>query len=274
MTRVLVTGGTGVVGRETVTRLVEADASVRVLSRKAAPPMPEGVTAARGDLSTGDGIAAAVRDVDVIVHCATNAGFGGMDADVAATRRLLDAARDAGEPHVVYVSIVGVDRARYGYYRAKHAVEELIEASGLPWTVLRATQFHDLAYMIVAMLARSPVVPLPVGFRADPVDARDVAARLAALALSGPAGRAPDIGGPRTLTLREVARIYLDASGRRRVLLDVPFPGKAAADFRAGVNLLSPGDTPAERGERTFEAYVRERVAADGGRGLPYSLKR
>lgn len=272
MTRVLVTGGTGVVGRETVTRLVDAGASVRVLSRKSAPPVPAGVTAVRGDLTTGDGLAEAVRDTDVVVHCATNAGIGDSRADEASTRRLLDAARAAGSPHVVYVSIVGVDRARYGYYRAKHAVEEMIAASGLPWTVLRATQFHDLLYMAVATLARSPVLPIPVGFRADPVDARDVADRLAALALGEPAGRAPDIGGPRTITLREAARIYLDASGRRRALLDIPLPGKAAADFRAGVNLLSPGDTPSERGERTYEDYVRARTRE--GLGLPYSLRR
>ncbi|HEY3682805.1 MAG TPA: NAD(P)H-binding protein [Streptosporangiaceae bacterium] len=273
MKRVLVTGGTGVLGREVVTRLAGAD--VRVLSRKENPRVPDGVTAVRGDLGTGDGLAAAVAKADVIVHAASNAGFGDAFADVASTGKLLDAARAAGgAPHLVYVSIVGVDRARYGYYRAKHAAERLVEESGLPWTVLRATQFHDLAYTIVALLARSPVVPVPVGFRADPVDVRDAADRVAALALAGPAGRAPDLGGPRTLTLRELARIYLDATGRRRLLLDVPVPGKAAADMRAGMNLLRPAHVPSERGERTFEDYVRDRVAADGGRSLPYSLKR
>lgn len=272
MTEVLVTGGTGVVGRETVARLVGAGASVRVLSRKEAPPVPAGVAAVRGDLTSGDGVADAVRGVDVIVHCASNAGIGDSHADEATTRRLLDAAGAAGAPHVVYVSIVGVDRARYGYYRAKLAVEKMIAASGLPWTVLRATQFHDLAYMAVATLARSPVVPIPVGFRADLVEARAVGARLADLALGEPAGRAPDVGGPRTLTLREAARIYVDAAGLRRYLLDIPFPGRTAADFRAGVNLLSPGDTPSERIGGTFEEYVRNRVAS--GAGLPYSLRR
>lgn len=274
MKRVLVTGGTGVVGRETVTRLRDADASVRVLSRQAAPPVPAGVTAAQGDLTSGDGLAAAVRDVDVIVHCASNAGFGDIHGDVASTRRLLDAARGAGDPHIVYVSIVGVDRARYGYYQAKYATERLIEDSGLPWTVLRATQFHDLLYMAVAVLSRSPVVPIPVGFRADPVDARDVADRLAALALGDPSGRAPDIGGPRTVSLHEAARIYLNATGRRRFVLDVPVPGRFAADFRSGVNLLDPVGAQSERAERTYEDYVRARAEADGGRSLPYSLRR
>lgn len=274
MTEVLVTGGTGVLGREVVSRLRDAGAAVRVLSRRAAPAVPDGVTAVRGDLTTGDGLAGAVAGTNVIVHCASNAGFGDVAADVASTRRLVDATGRAGDTHLVYVSIVGVDRARYGYYRAKRAAERVVQGAGMPWTVLRATQFHDLAYMMVALLARSPVVPMPAGFRADPVDARDVADRLSALALGEPAGRVPDLGGPRTMTLREAAEIYLNASGRRRLVLDAPLPGKFAADFRAGVNLLSPGETATERADRTFEDYVRDRVAADGGRTLPYSLRR
>ena len=267
------TGGTGVLGREVVPRLRDAGAAVRVLSRRADPDVPDGVTAVRGDLTTGDGLAGAVAGAGVIVHCASNAGFGDVAADVASTRRLAEAA-ESGGPHLVYVSIVGVDRARYGYYRAKRAAERVVEGSGLPWTVLRATQFHDLAYMMVALLGRSPVVPIPAGFRADPVDVRDVADRLTALALAEPAGRAPDLGGPRTMTFREAAEIYLRASGRRRFILDVPFPGKFGADFRGGVNLLGSGDGPTERADRTFEDYVRDRVSADGGRTLPYSLRR
>lgn len=270
MTRILVTGGTGVLGRAVVERLTGADTEVLILSRRADPARPAGVRAVRGDLATGDGLADAVRDVDTIVHCASNAGMGDAHADVASTRRLLDAARAGRAPHIVYISIVGVHRVPYGYYQAKLAAERLIEDSGLPWTILRASQFHDLVYLMVALLCRSPVVPAPTGLRADPVDTREVADRLADLARGAPAGRVPDLAGPRVLTVREAIGVYLGATGRRRLVVPIALPGRTVAAFRAGGNLLESG----ERGERTFEQYVRERVTADGGTRLPYALRR
>ncbi|MGH3659355.1 MAG: SDR family oxidoreductase, partial [Micromonosporaceae bacterium] len=174
--KILVTGGTGVVGSQVVARLRAHDAQVKVLSRKTSPNLPEGVTAVQGDLTTGKGLSEAISDIDTLVHCATNAGFGDTWADVAATRRLTEAATTSGaRPHLVYVSIVGIDRVPYGYYRAKLATEGLIAASGLPWTTLRATQFHELAHMVAATLARSPVLPVPPGVRSDLVESGAVA---------------------------------------------------------------------------------------------------
>lgn len=271
MSTMLVTGGTGVLGRHVVAELGKRGAEVRVLSRKTSPELPPGVTAVRGDLGTGEGIEAAVAGAATIVHCASNAGIGDSAADVAATRRLCGAARAAGAadgPHLVYVSIVGVDRMAYRYYRAKLAAEQVVEQSGLPWTVLRATQFHDLVAEYVMVACRSPIVPVPGGLRADPVAAPEVAARLAELATGDPRGRAPDMGGPRTLTLREAVETYLHVTGKRRLLTPVPLFGKVIADFRAGGNLLGEGI----RGEQTFEQYLRDKVGGDRA-GLPYPLR-
>lgn len=146
--RVLVTGGTGVLGRALVQRLVDRS-EVRVLSRQ--PPRGPGFV--QGDLETGEGLADAVDGVDVIAHCASAADYPRPQRDVAQTRRLVDALGDA-RPHLVYVSIVGVDRVSFGFFRAKLGAERVVEESGLPWTVLRATEFHDLVLMFLMRMAK------------------------------------------------------------------------------------------------------------------------
>ena len=170
---ILVTGGTGTLGRVVVQRLTDQGRQVRVLSRRPAPAKADPAAWATGDLRAGRGIDAAVAGADVIVHCATGRG------DVAAARLLVDAARRAGRPHLVYISIVGVDRIPVGYYKSKFAVEGLVENSGLPWTVLRATQFHQLIQRGCEILARLPVLPVPSGTAFQPIEAGEVAVRMA-----------------------------------------------------------------------------------------------
>lgn len=224
----LVTGATGTLGRAVVDRLRAIGASPRALSRR---PIQHGVT---GDLLTGAGIDDAVRGAPVIVHCAT-----GPRRDVAATRTLVDAARHSGggRPHLVYISIVGVDRVPLGYYREKLAVEQLVTASGLPWTILRATQFHDLLARLFGTLSRSPVLPVLAATSFQPVGVADVADRLVGLAVGAPAGRVPDLGGPQVRPMTDLARTWLAARDRRRLVLPVRLPGSVAQGYREGGHL-------------------------------------
>src|SRR5215475_11560423 len=195
--RILVTGGTGTLGRLLVGRLTAAGHEVRVLSRAA-----DGVSGAElvgGDLRTGRGVAAAVSGVDAIVHCAS-----APTGDEATTRNLVAAATAAGRPHLVYISIVGIDVVKMGYYRAKRAAERVVTGAELPWTILRATQFFDLLLRGARPLSRLPVVPVPAGFLTQPVDADDVAQRMVELVLSEPAGRVPELAGPQVLSFADV----------------------------------------------------------------------
>jgi uncharacterized protein YbjT (DUF2867 family) len=261
--RVLVTGGTGVLGREVV-RSLEGKAEVIVLSRRANP----GSHHLQGDLDTGEGLEAAVDGVDVVAHCASAADYRRPERDVDGTRRLLKAA-DGSRPHVVYISIVGVDRVPLGYYRAKLATEQLIQDSGMPWTILRTTQFHDLVLMFLIVLTTGPFALTPRGFRSQPVDVGEVAARMTSLLLGSPAGRVSDFGGPRVESFEETFPLFLALTRRRRLVLPLPVRGRVAAAFRAGGNLLSDG----ERGTRTFEEYLRSRLQSDGSVVPPYELK-
>ncbi|WP_410643731.1 SDR family oxidoreductase [Amycolatopsis sp. lyj-346] len=243
--RILVTGGTGQLGGAVVARLRAAGEEVRVLSRRAAPDV------VRGDLRTGRGVDSAVAAVDVVVHCATD--YFGREVQLA--RTLVEAARWAGGPHLVYVSIVGVDRVPLGYYRAKHETEQLVAASGLPYTIQRATQFHGLVRTLLAGASRLPVVPVPrISFQ--PVDVRDVARRLAGHALGDPVGRAPDFGGPEILTAAELAQAVGEASGRHRRIVPLKVPGETFRAY-AGGGHLAPGH---REGEITFREYLAERA--------------
>jgi uncharacterized protein YbjT (DUF2867 family) len=261
---ILVTGGTGTLGRLVVPRLREAGAKVRVLSRQAREGGGAGGDAefVRGDLDTGEGIEAAVAGAEVIVHCA-----GAQKGDGDKARTLVQAASRAGTPHLVNVSVVGadripqdsgLDRAMFGYFGSKLAAEQVVAGAGLPWTTLRATQFHDLLLMMARAMSRLPVVPVASGMRFQPVDAGEVAARLAELALGPAAGLAPDIAGPRIYPMADLVRGYLRAAGKRRPLLPVRLPGKAAAAVRAGANLAPERAV----GLLTWEDFLAARVGA------------
>ena len=228
---ILITGGTGSLGGRVVARLHDSERDVRVLSRSERPGT------VRGDLLTGDGLEGAMEGVGTIVHCASNPREA-RQTDVEGTGRLLEAANRAGVSHVVFISIVGVDRNPYvAYYRAKLEAERIVERSPVPWTILRATQFHEFVLKQVRLLERIPIMMAPRGFLLQPMDIGEIADRLVELALSEPAGRVPDIGGPEVRTFSDLARSYLKATGRRRRVVEVPVPGKAARALRDGAQL-------------------------------------
>jgi len=255
MARVLVTGGTGELGRAVVGCLRAAGEGVRVLSRRERPDVPPGVGVVRGDLASGAGVAEAVAGTVIVVHCASN---GRRSGDVEGTRRLVAAAAEAGVSHLVYISIVGVDRNPFPYYRLKLAAEGSVVAGSVPWTILRATQFHGLILRALRAQGRLPALLVPRGFRFQPVDAGEVATRLVSLALGGPMGRAPDMGGPAVRTAEDVARAYLAAGGRPRPVLRLPVPGSVGRAFRDGAQ-LAPGHAD---GTITWEEYLHAHLDA------------
>jgi uncharacterized protein YbjT (DUF2867 family) len=252
MSTVLVTGGTGILGHRVVRALAADGHTVRILSRSPAEPPVPGVDVSIADLSTGSGLAEAVAGTTAIVHCATDPR-NSQAVDVDGTDRLLDAARGAARPHIVYVSIVGVDRIPTTYYRAKLAAEEAVVRSGLPWTLLRTTQFHQFALDILERILTLPLVPAPRGWRIQPIDVDEVARRLADAAASEPAGRLPDLGGPEVWSVADLARDRLRALHRRRPVLEVPVPGAFPAAIRTGANLV-PDNRSAGRTWRQFLA--------------------
>ncbi len=256
MTRpILVTGGTGTLGRAVVAELLERDRRPRVLSRRAKNSADPGSAQwVAGDLVSGERVADAVADVDAIIHCATD--YRHMDNDVRGTRRLIDTSLLGGSPHLVYASIVGVDRIPLTMYRFKVGIEEIVQRGGLPWSVQRITQFHDLVLTIVRNAGRFPLMPLPSGLQFQPIDTGDAARRLVDLALADPVGRATDVGGPMVQTVEDLARQWLAAAGKKRRIVSVPLPGKIMRAFRQGWNLTPDNDV----GTVTFEEFLARQI--------------
>lgn len=268
---ILVTGGTGGLGRRVVPRLRAAGREVRVLSR-GRHDSAEGIEYVRGDLTTGEGVAAAVQNAATVLHCAAT---GRMKEDVAQAQNLVQASRLAGVSHILNISVVGaeripvksaMDRAMFAYFAGQRAVEVAFAESGLPWTNLRATQFHDgFILAMVKGMSSLPMVALPAGFRFQPIDADEVAARLVDLTLGSPAGQMPDMAGPKIHDAEYLLRSYLGAVGKRRWIVSIPLAGGAAAAIRSGAN-LAPDQAV---GRRTWEEFLATLDSTGGGTAKP-----
>ncbi|MBE3558164.1 MAG: NAD(P)H-binding protein [Ktedonobacteraceae bacterium] len=235
MQYILVTGGAGKLGHLVVKHLSTAGYPVRGMSRRASPGKDwPGAEWKQADLATGAGLAEAIQGMDVVVH---TAGNGSRQVDFEGTRRLLDAARKAGVSHIVYISIVGIDKVPYAYGKVKLACEDLIKHSGIPWSILRATQFHSLIDLVLHQLARLPLVMLtPTDLLLQPVAEEDVARRLCEIVQAGPSDCVPDMGGPQIYTSEELARIWLKQHRMHRIILPIFLPGKTARAMRQGGN--------------------------------------
>jgi len=275
MKRVLVTGGTGALGREIVPELLQAGYTVRILSRqpRSASLWPQ-VEWVQGDLASGSGIREAVTAVDTIMHAASQAGVTYEDVsmlaflrksllkhdsavDVNGTQLLLEYARAAGVAHCIYISIVGIEHISFAYYRHKVQAEALVRESGVPWSILRATQFYALVDTLLRVADKWPVLVLASDFQLQPVDPRDVARSLCSCVQQGPAELLPDFGGPEIGKLGDMARAWLDARKEHKRILRMPLPGKTARAVRQG-KLTCPDQ---KRGTMRWADWVRATYA-------------
>ncbi|WP_309064872.1 SDR family oxidoreductase [Microbacterium sp.] len=252
-TPILVTGGTGTIGRHVVRLLGEAGRDVRVLTRHPRASTV-GVQHVAGDTVRGTGLAEALAGVETVLHLA-----GGAKGDDVAAGNLVRAAREAGARHLVLISVIGAGEMPIGYFRMKRAAEQEFERSGIPFSILRVAQLHDFVLPVARTMARMPLAPAPRGLRFEPVSVEEVAARLVEVALGEPAGRVPDLAGPEVLDIAELIRTFAEAQGRRRRLVRFAIPGAVGRAYRAGANLAGPA---ALRGRRTWREFLAERDGA------------
>ena len=258
MQQILVTGGAGHLGRLVVKQLSQAGYRVRGTSRRASPGEDwPGTEWRQADLKTGAGLAESVQGMDVVVHLAA---LGNSMVDFEGTGRLVDAAREAGVSHLVFMSIVGIDRVPWAGGKAKLASEERILHSGIPWSILRATQFHYGIDFLLNFLTRLPLVALvPTDLLLQPVAEEEVARRLCEIVQAGPSGRLPDMGGPQVFTSGELAHIWLKQRGVHRAIVPLRLPGKMVRALRQGGNTCPQQATGTVKWEAWLQRHERTR---------------
>jgi uncharacterized protein YbjT (DUF2867 family) len=250
---VAVIGGTGSLGKPVVDELAERGDSVRILTRTAPAALAEGVTHHPVDLTTGDGLDAALEGVDVVVDSAS-ARRGAHKVLVDGTQHTLEAERRAGVGHHVLISIIGIDDVPMSYYKAKLAQEQAVKDGGIPWSILRASQFHSFVADALDAAAKLRL-SLRSSSRVQPVDVRVVARHVAIAVHSGPGGYLPEVAGPEAKTLSEWARASARETERKLIPIAVPMPPQLARPLRAGA-LTNPS---ADAGGETFEQWLATR---------------
>jgi uncharacterized protein YbjT (DUF2867 family) len=249
--KLLITGGTGTLGRHFVRQAAAAGHDVRVLTRRAEAARDH----VRGDLGSGDGLDVATTGVDTVVHLASNPRQANA-VDVDGTLHLLAAATRAGVGHFIYISIVGVDAIPYSYYLRKLEAERLVQSSGLPYSIVRATQFHSLIDRLLTSLARVPfVMPLPAGFQFQSVAEAEVAGRLLRCVQEGPLNRPTSFGGPQVMRLEAMAYAWRAVRKRLKPAVGVPVPGRVADGFRRGMNTAPGGERGRTRWSEWLETH-------------------
>ena len=268
--KVLVTGGSGHLGRTIVAGLRERQDDVRVLARR--PGDEDSVEWFRGDLSTGAGVEDAVVGVDALIHAATNspaAQRGGFtivdfvhspkDVDVDGTKTLLAAAEHEDVRHFVHVSIVGLEHMApiNPYARVKLAAEGVVRESNLLWSIVRATGFYWLLDRMLAKMARRRALWLPADVRMQAVDSDEFAAFALEVLDRGRGGEQPDFVGPETLTMQELAEQYLAERKLERRIRSAPIPRRFKRALDAGNTSMT-----GIRGERTWQQWLRSHPPA------------
>lgn len=245
--RIAVAGGTGCVGGHVVDAARAAGHEVSVISRSSGT-----------DLVSGRGMPEALTGVEVVIDVSNSAVIS-RSRSVAffgtATRNLLAAGATAGVGHHVALSIVGIDRVPFGYYEGKRVQEKLIAQGAVPWTVLRATQFHEFPAQLLEQ-AKGPLVPVP-RMRSAPVAAREVAQHLLEIATGPALGLAPQLAGPEVHEMTDLTRSLIRVRRSRRWVVPVRLPGRTGSEM-AGGGLLPTVDGP--RGLQTFAEWLREQA--------------
>jgi uncharacterized protein YbjT (DUF2867 family) len=263
MTRICVAGGTGQVGREVVRQALQLGHEVSVVSRN--PPAPgaegadDGAEYYRADVTTGEGLAAALAGAAVVIDCLEGRSGRALRDFADGGARLLSAAHAAGVRKAVLLSIINCDQVPLRFYRSKAAKEGRYAASALETVTVRATQFHSLLVQLFAAGAKVGLVPVIKGARFQTIAPGEAASALLEAAFEEPSQelhRLRTVGGPEVNGMAELAETWKRLSGSRARLVRLPLPGAVGKYLREGGNLV-----PEHRyGSETFGSWLAKRA--------------
>ena len=251
--RVLVTGSTGHLGSTLLKQLKGTDYKIKITSRR----KPEGLGQfdwVYSDLSSGEGLEEAIKDVDVIIHAATSPIKNSKMVEVLGFKRFLGKMEHV--KHLIYPSIVGIDEIPFKYYKQKFEAEELLKNSSIPHTIVRATQFHNFVENLFISKPLFKRYVIPGNFKFQSVDVSEFASHLIGLVEKDPQGRADDFGGPVIMTLKEMVELKIKKNNESNKVLSISFPGKLYKSISEGRNTNSFR----KMGKITFEEYLSNKI--------------
>jgi uncharacterized protein YbjT (DUF2867 family) len=253
-----VVGANGTLGKEIARHAQGRRHEVIAITRRLPDAQTRGSLLHRSaDVASGEGLLSAVEGLEVVIN-AVNAQKGARALLVEGTRKLLDACARAGVAHYVAISIVGIDKVPLAYYGVKVEEEGVVTKASVGWSLLRATQFHDLVDTMFQQTSRFSVIVAPIGSKMQPIDVSEVAFALVDAAEAGPNRRLPDLGGPEVLTVRELGKQWLAATNKTRLIVPSPLPPNLARAL-AGGGLSAPDRA---LGRTTFRAWLSARYGA------------
>lgn len=263
MDNVLVIGGSGVLGSAVVNELQKKGIHFRIGSRRpiktdaySTVNQEQGIPWTRIDLFTGEGLTEALTGVDTVFHLASGQGkIGRESVEVVITRNLLTALKQSDVKHLLYSSIVGVDKIPYSYYQAKLDAETLIRESQVPYTILRATQFHDFVDFVLSKALRLPVGFIPKKLLIQPIQVDVVAQKLYQLAQTDPQQSVLNLGGPKVYDAGTLAKLWMQHRNVSKPILPIPIIGSIMNRIANGFATCPETAT----GTQTWEGYLAER---------------
>lgn len=235
MDNILITGATGTLGKEIIKQIVGIG-RINTISTKENPGFAEQVNSIKADLADLKSLET-VSAAEIIIHCASNPANAKI-VDLKGTENLLTAVDKNKLKHFIYVSIAGVDKSQFPYYTIKQATEQMVIASGIPFTILRATQFHDFVLnRMIKPFDSGTDLKVPAELKFQSIDIKEVAGKINQLIIDGPVNEVITIGGPEILTIEEMSAAYLKTLGRTDPVKTEMMPGERFDMLRSGVNL-------------------------------------
>lgn len=261
MKKILITGGTGNLGKVIVNFLIKNGLKVSVLTSHEEISNSTSINFIKGDLTNKESLIDLKNKFDIIIHCASNA----LDSDIVdikGSQNLLDTVVQDNIKHFIYISIVGVDKSSFKYYQNKYSVENFIKKSDIPYTIIRATQFHDLVLQrIIKPLDEEKGTKLfvPENLRFQSIDKKDIAKKVYEIMEQDPKNETINIGGPEILTLDKMLDIYLTLLNRDELTESVPPKSDLQKIFTTGINLCPEN----KYGTITWNNYLKNILGND-----------
>lgn len=257
MDNILITGATGTLGKEIIKQLAGIG-QINIISTKENPGFAEQVNSFKADLTDLESLDT-VSTAEIIIHCASNPANAKM-VDLKGTENLLTVVDKNKLKHFIYVSIAGVDKSQFPYYMIKRAAEQMVIASGIPFTILRATQFHDFVLNRMIKPFDSGVdLKVPAGLKFQSIDITEVAAKIKQLTVGNPANDIITIAGPEILTIEEMSATYLKTLYRTDPVKTEMMPGERFDMLRSGINLCKEHTF----GKITWQQYLTTLINHD-----------